>query len=184
MAERKWKSDAEREYHLSEVARLYLQGKYQSEIALAREVNQSQISRDLEELQQRWRESGLRDISLIINEQLAKIDFLEREASAAWERSKMDKEVSFSEKNDTSLSVVTDQSSASNKPAQVRTKTYIRREGQTGNPSYFSTLQWCIDQRCKILGLLAPTRSISLDVTNMSDDELRAIAAGKRPSNR
>lgn len=174
MAQRKHRDQKEREFHLAEVARLYLQGKYQSEIATARSVTQSSISKDLKVLQERWRRSADRDFNAAKQEQLAKIDLLEREAYAAWERSKLDKETTFSEQNNTqpAMSFLDDKeessaddeaegdgkakSARSRKQAQVRTKTYLRREGQTGNPAYLDKLQWCIEQRCKILGLYAP----------------------------
>ncbi len=158
MAERKHKDPRERAFHLSEVARLYLQGKRQNEIAMSRQVTQSQISKDLKLLQAMWMESAQRDFDTVKQEQLAKIDHLEREAWAAWERSLQDKEVTFTEQANASpaaalLTGLPEDDKPVLKPGSTRTKTYIRKEGQTGNTAYLAQVQWCIEQRCKIFAL-------------------------------
>lgn len=143
---------------MTEIARLYLQGKTQNEIALARGVTQGQISKDLKKLQELWMASALRDFDAVKQEQLAKIDHLEREAWAAWERSLLDKEVTFTEQANASptaalLAGLPEDDKPVLKKGSVRTKTYIRKEGQTGNTAYLAQVQWCIEQRCKLFNL-------------------------------
>ena len=172
MAQRKHKTVREREYHLSEVARLYLEGKYQSEIAIARAGAQQQISQDLQIIQARWRESALRDFDALKQEQLAKIDHAEREAWAAWYRSQEDKEVVYSEEGGTSTAIpappdnkaltVEDVeafvATLSKKPPKTSSKQYTRREGQVGDPRFLDMALKCVERRCKLLGLDMPQR--------------------------
>ncbi len=69
------------------VADLYLQGWSQTTIAEHVGVNQSTISHDLKALQEKWQEAASRDIDLARAIELQKLDRVEREAWAAWERS-------------------------------------------------------------------------------------------------
>ena len=32
----------------------------------------------------------------------------------------------------------------------------MRRRGQAGDPAFLAGVQWCIGQRCKILGIISP----------------------------
>lgn len=70
------------------VAGRYLHGATQWEIANALEVTQSCVSKDLKAIQAEWLASSVRDFDAIKAEQLAKVDSIEREHWAAWERSK------------------------------------------------------------------------------------------------
>jgi hypothetical protein len=40
-----------------------------------------------------------------------------------------------------------------------RRRAAIRKEQQYGDPRYMASVQWCIQQRCRILGLNAPTET-------------------------
>ena len=164
MARKKAETKAEKEARLATVSRMYLRGRYQHEIAAATGVTQQQISYDLKTLMDRWKESGIRDLDAYKNEQLQKIDELERESWEEWYRSKNEREISVTEKFTSEPGVVAADgqvvrdTGAKNKP-EMKTRAQLRREGQTGNTSYTATIQWCIEQRCKILGLEAPRRT-------------------------
>ena len=133
------------------IADFYLQGWLQADIAQEVGLSQPTISRDLKALQKAWLKSALIDFDAAKAKELAKVDRLEREYWAAWEASKKDKETQTTEKI---------------KSTTLRSKAQIRREGQVGNPSFLVGVQWCIERRCKILGLDAPT---GIDLTNRGE---------------
>ena len=125
---------------------LYLQGWLQAEIAEKVGLNQSTISRDLKALHKEWLESALNDYDQAKANELAKVDKLERTYWVAWERSCEDAE--------------TVQMVGGSEKADKITKT---RKGQVGDPRFLQGVQWCIERRCKILGIDAPTKR---DVTS------------------
>lgn len=136
------RTKVQRERDLADIAQMYLQGKTQVEIAEKLEISQQQVSYDLKILQDRWRKAALRDLDTAKAEQLAKIDELEREYWRAWEESKETYESSVTEK------VTAGETS--------RLKAYLRKEDRVGDPRYLAGVQWCIERRCKLLGLDAP----------------------------
>lgn len=157
------RTPVQRERDLADLAALYLQGKTQVEIAERLEVSQQQVSYDLKILQKRWQKSALRDLDAAKAEQLAKIDEMEREAWRSWELSKETYEQTVTEK------VTTGEA--------ARLKAYMKKEDRIGDPRYLQVVQWCINKRCEILGLNAPTRGVTLNLTrdelaSMPDDEL------------
>ena len=70
------------------VAELYLQGWQQDAIAKELTIRQPMVSEDLAKIRQAWRESAIRDFDAARDLELARLDRIEREAWAAWERSK------------------------------------------------------------------------------------------------
>ena len=133
--------DFEREERLPKVAAMYVRGKVQADIAKELGVSRQTVTDDLAIIRTRWRESEIRDFDSLRSEQLAKVDTVEAEYWVEWERSK----------------------------AQATRKTSERRDGvdrasvtvedQTGDPRYLQGVERCIERRCKLLGLDAPTRS-------------------------
>jgi len=130
------------------IADMYLQGKTQADIAEEVGIDQSTVSRDIAALQGAWRESALIDIDEAKARELAKVDRLEREYWDAWERScedvvtvrAMGKQPAKGEKG---------------KPDRV---TRITKK-QDGDPAFLRGVQWCIERRCKIIGVDAPTKT-------------------------
>ena len=142
------RSTVQREKDLEELSLRYLRGEFQSSIAEDMGVSQPTISNDLKTLQARWLKSSLLNVSTWKAEQLAKVDQLEREYWLAWERSQEDAETEVIEK--------IGKADKDGKPTADRIKQNKRKEGQSGNPSFLSGVQWCINKRCEILGLDAP----------------------------
>lgn len=133
----------QREYDLKEISSLYLQGWIQAAIVdhikkiRPYTVTQSTVSRDLKTIQERWLASSVRSFDEARAQELAKLDELERVAWDAYELSK--------------------------EPI-VRRKTAKKVDGQTteatqevslgyGDPRFLDKVSWCIDRRCKLLGL-------------------------------
>lgn len=127
------------------VAKLYLQGWYQADIAKQVGVTQQQVSSDLKALRKEWLASSIRDFDKARDQELFKIDNLEREYWAAWEKSKTDyskksikakgtkKELNQVEKTDTEVIMI-------------------------GNKQFLDGVMTCINKRCEILGLDAPKK--------------------------
>jgi len=136
-----------------DIADLYLQGWTQARITEsinADEDRDYQLSRrmigyDLKALQEAWRESSLIDIDEAKARELAKVDRLEREYWTAWERSRKD------------IVIVTQAGKMPPKGEDGAPDRVTRiTKPQEGNPRFLAGVQWCIDRRCKIIGVDAP----------------------------
>lgn len=127
-----------REHRHRQVAALYLQGKWQTEIAQLVGISQQQVSYDLKLLQKRWYQESIADIDQRKAIELQRIDKIECECWEAYERSKQPREVTVTE--------------ATKGPYATR-KATRRLEGQVGDPRFLERIQKCIDQRCQILGI-------------------------------
>ena len=132
------------------MADLYLQGWLQADIAAELGVDPSTVSRDLKALQAEWLQSALVDFDAAKAAELAKIDRLEREYWHAWKRSCEDAETAT-------------EKFTGNEKSPSRIEKSKRVEGQAGDPRFLTGIQWCIERRCKILGIDAPS---ALDVTS------------------
>jgi hypothetical protein len=128
----------------AEVAHLYLQGWTQAEIGGRLGLSRQQVGYDLGAIREDWQQSTLTDFNARKAEELARIDRLEREYWSAWEASKQERQTSTTEQT-------TDGDGD-------RLRAAIRKVEQTGDPRYLAGVQWCVEQRCKILGLHAPQR--------------------------
>jgi hypothetical protein len=142
-----------------QVADLYLQGWTQAAIAAEVGVTQPTISHDLEKIQKAWREDSIRDFDLRREIELQKIDRVEREAWAAWERS---------QKPDQSAQTYDDTNNR-------RTRRTVRN--RNGDPRYLDIVLKCGVARRELLGLDAPKRmEIETDGPTVSERSARLIA--------
>ncbi|MCC6490691.1 MAG: helix-turn-helix domain-containing protein [Candidatus Hydrogenedentes bacterium] len=140
------RTTAEREADLVLIQDWYVRGDSQRTIAQrlggmrTYSVSHQTICRDIETILDRWRQVMVRNVDKLKAEELAKLNMIEREAWAEWERSRLDKE----RHEETS-----DEEGAS-------TKRVV--EGRLADPRYLEKVQWCINKRCEILGLNAPAK--------------------------
>lgn len=123
------------------IMRLYLQGKWQHEIAADLGMQQEQVSYDLRAIQAVWRDIPQSELSELKAKELARIDELERTYWQAWERSLTPKETTSTAKEGGKL------------------KVGKRSEQRNGNPAFLKGVMDCIDRRCKLLGLDAPLKN-------------------------
>ena len=128
------------------MAELYLQSWSQTAIAEQVGVSQVTIHNDLQAIRKRWLQSQVRDFHEAVVVQLAKIDRLERESWAGWERSKAPRE----------------------KTVMTQGKTGDKRGSKTvqqrdGNARYLAQVERCITARANLLGLNAPTKIAPTD---------------------
>lgn len=145
------------------VSRLYLQGWTQLAIADEVDVDQSTVSRDLDALRQEWRQNAAIDFGEIQARTLASIDLMEAEAWKGWESSRRDREIKTAE------------NSTGRDP---KTKTGMRREGQSGDEGYLRTIQWCLEKRMQILGFELPKK---IALTNPDGTKEYGTEPGSRP---
>ena len=82
------KRKIEIEQRQRQVAELTLKGLTQAEIAGRLSVTQPTVSNDLKAIRAAWRQASLRDFDASYSEQLEMLRLIQREAWAAWERSK------------------------------------------------------------------------------------------------
>jgi hypothetical protein len=127
------------------VASLYLQGKFQAEIAKEVHVDRGTISRDLKAIEAEWAKSGVMDLNVAKARELAKNDEVERQAWGGWERSCKDAET---------MEVTGTSQAGKSKPEKVKKIT----RGQVGDPRFLGIIQECGKRRCEILGLDAPKK--------------------------
>jgi hypothetical protein len=153
-------------------ADLYLQGWLQADIAGFLGISQSTVSNDLKALQAEWLRSALLDFDEAKAREIAKVDRLEREYWAAWERSCEDAETTKQ------------RGAPGEEPGKIKTASVERTvKGQAGDPRFLQGVQWCIDRRCKILGVDAAQRAnmLNIDVSKLTDEQLERIADGEEP---
>ena len=136
----------EREKDLLAISSMYLQGITQAEIGQRLGVSQPQISYDLRVLRKRWLQSSIVNINEVKAKELARVDHLEREYWEAWEKSKSPIKTKGQKKVDGEV-----------------VESTVQGETGTGDPRYLSGVQWCINKRCEVLGLDAPSKT---DITS------------------
>ena len=130
------------------IADLYLQGETQTNIAVLVKLSRPTVTRDLAALRDEWRASALIDIDEAKARSLAKVDRLEREYWTAWARSCEDAETVRMEGKPTG-------EGEEGAPEKV-VKT---SKGQAGDPRFLAGVMTCIERRCKIIGVDAPTKN-------------------------
>lgn len=140
----------QREHDLLTISRRYLAGDIQVDIAHDLGLSQQQISYDIKALQRRWLDSAVSNIDEAKARELAKVDNLELEYWQAWKRSQEDAET-VKQKG---TPVNTPDGESKIKTADIEKTT----KGQAGDPRFLQGVQWCIERRCKILGVDAPDK--------------------------
>jgi hypothetical protein len=155
-----YRTDEERERDLVIVARMYVRGKSQHEMALElnklyvdRHISKKTIHQDLEYIQKSWWQSTLFDFNAAKAKELARIDETEREAWDAWDRSK-EKHVKIEyEISDDQVPFSVD------KIADVKRKKKRKMiEATVGDIKYLEMVERMIKMRCEILGLFEAKR--------------------------
>lgn len=136
------------------VAQLYVQGIPQYQIAEQCAVHPGQVSRDLTAIRAEWLQSSLLNYDARKAQELARIDQLETEAWAAWERSKQPKE-----KRRVKTTKGLGRSGEGKRDDAERTE-----EARDGNPKFLAEVRACVELRGKIVGLLPTKERDPLDV--------------------
>lgn len=139
------------------IAALYLQGRYQFQIAASLSISQQLVSRELSTIQRLWLHSTIRDFDAAKAQELAKLDAAEREYWEGWRRSCQDAEQSIMEASDTP-------------EGGRRHKVVTRKQGQSGDPRFLDGVLRCIEKRCDILGIstaATATKELAAGLTSL-----------------
>jgi hypothetical protein len=149
------------------VAELYVKGWFQTAIARELAMSQPTVCQDLQAIRKQWRESAIRDFDAARELELQKLDRVEREAWAAWERSQQPAQ----------SAVVSGDGAGQHTHKSLHT--------QHGDLRALDTVLKCNAARRSMLGLDAPTRiapvmpdgrePFRLAVAHLSVSELRAL---------
>lgn len=162
----------QRERDLVILSERYLSGIPQYEIARQLKVTQQTVSNDLKELQSRWLASSLVNIDEVKARELAKIDYLERVYWEGYERS-----IRVEETTTVRASGAVRQVPGSDTQfIQEKDATTIKTQhSRDGNTSYLQGVQWCIDRRCKLLGIDAPTKLTATSIDGKTEVPIGVI---------
>ena len=139
------------------IAELYLRGRKQWEIGQELGLSQQMVSYELGIIRKQWMESAVRDFDEAKGRELDRIDHLEREAWDAWERSKRFRVTTVNGMEEKQAGPVGDGAEAGSR-TETKLREETRKTDQVGDPRFLEKVAWCIDQRCKILGLHAALR--------------------------
>jgi hypothetical protein len=196
----------------AEIARRYLQGETQAAIAATLSVSREQVKYDLGEIRKEWLSSSIRDFDEAKAAELAKIDHLESIAWDAWFRSGgshtilTEKAVairpanwnpnSATQKRTRRADIELEDDDDPRGPADgilgFNVESTEKTELLVGDERFLGRVAWCIDRRCKVFGVDAPTKIAPTDPTGESEyhgdvmskvlGALDRIAATKRPT--
>lgn len=139
------------------VAKLYLEGNTQSNIAVSLEVSKGVIAGDLAFIRKEWLSEILTDFNEMKARELAKIDNLEAEAWEAWRKSC--EPVTTTRKRTESIREHLKKGKGRTKgghvlvPIRFHEETTVR-DGGTGDPRFLEQVSWCIETRLRIANLL------------------------------
>lgn len=117
------------------VARLYLQGSTQVEIARELDISQATISSDLNAIRKEWMAQRIEDVDELLLEEFQRLKQVFRDASTGWEQSQLPVETT----------------KISQSPLGKTVEKSIRQ--QHGDPRYLQTMQRLLETTMKLFGL-------------------------------
>lgn len=150
--------DAKREKRRRDVAALILEGRTLTEISSTLGISVGCAWNDITYARKLWREETIQDVATERDQELSKLEAIEREALKGWMRSQ-ENAVAIQEKD--------------TPDGQETTKT---TKGQAGDHGFLGKIIDCHTRRCKILGLEAPTKIADTDKdgNDLTPDQHRA----------
>ncbi|HEY1292767.1 MAG TPA: hypothetical protein VGJ60_06810 [Chloroflexota bacterium] len=133
----------QREKDFARTEELHLRGYTAPEIASEMGVSPEQIRQDLKKIAQQYAQSTLRNYDVDLNQQLRKLDLLERSAWRFLGQSEQDREIT-----------VRRQRSRSGEDGETTVReASTRTEQRDPDSRYMTVIQWCIAERNRLLGL-------------------------------
>lgn len=155
-----------RELYKQKVIELYTKGHSMARIAeLCEEIFlkpfayttiQTYIHQELE----KWQTEKARMMQDHKSHELARINTIEVEAWAGWQRS-LEAVVTVTEKR-----LPPSKASKTQKAGQLK-EVITTTKPSNGDPRFLDTVKWCVEQRCKILGFEAPQKASELPDKNL-----------------
>ncbi len=131
------------------VAEMYLRNWSQWEIANHFGLSQNTIQDDLKVIQSVWQQKMVESFDEHKRRELAKIDNLERVANEAYIRSM-------------GIRKTVTKTSGSN-GEYTKDEMKIVREKLLGDPRWMDQIKWCIEMRCKILGITKESKDVQVN---------------------
>lgn len=131
------------------------------------QLSDSQVAIDIRKVEEQWRLKLEADVNRHRATMLAKLDTLEGEYWAAWERSKRERTESrvkqwLPKGNPTAEEMA---------HAQVTERSSVR-EMRDGNPAFLAGVERVLDQRARLLGLYAPNQlDVELKIRQIAESE-------------
>lgn len=161
----------------------YLKGESQYHMAQRLGVTEQTVWYDLQDLRKQWA-NKYKDLEQQKMEELAKLDNLERELWDAWERSKADREMVTTEyvpAQGSGSSGAASQGGAAGSVGMGAIREVVQKSGQTGDPRFLSEITKIIGIRCKVLGLEAPTKILSITIRwdLLTEEQMNRLAGGE-----
>jgi len=129
------RSESERIRDRKLIARHYIHGLTQEEIAEKVGCSQATVSRDLSYLHKQWEADAAEDFNKLKGRELAQVNELARTYWSAWEESKVDTTIRGGAEDDN---------------PQI-----TQREG-AGDPTFLAGVERCVRMRVELLGLNSP----------------------------
>lgn len=163
-----------------EIAKLYLQGMTQASIAEKLNLSPQTVSRDIRLITKEWTKVASLDLGKARQKELARIDALELEYWAEWERSKEETKSQTAKRVSRGPDKAKGGQSEKDKtPAEslLESTAIVKTEERLGNPVYLAGIQRCIEIRVKLLGLNVPEKveNYNFDFSKLSDEELNQL---------
>lgn len=150
------RTEAERTRDLPEIARLYLRGMSQRDIAetlsagRAYSLTRQTIANDLEGIRAEWMEDATSNYDQHVARELARIDKLELTYWDAWDRSTKE------ETTKGGKTVTTPATRPGAAPVVTRQEGTVKTKTLVGDPAFLRGVENCIKLRMDLLGLAAP----------------------------
>lgn len=134
------------------VAELYLRGKSQRMIAEDVGFSVATVNRDLNYIQDRWKESALVDMDRAMARQLARLQQIEDELWEAWHKSKEDRETTKRKRKQV---VAQGQDGEIQVEADTPTEVQMQRKTKAsyGDTQIMNQIMKVVDRRTRLLGL-------------------------------
>jgi hypothetical protein len=159
----------ERREHLNLVAELYGQGKSYREMAkLTGRASIGAIAYDIKELLAEWREQRVSSVEQARLDELARLDWLEAEATEAWIRSQDDDSEQTLKTNPVQQ--------ADGKFKDEPISRTLKTKKKPGDAKFLDVIGKCIETRCKIWGLLQTDRGDTNILINANGQQQQDIA--------
>lgn len=153
------------------VGRLYLRGYGVDEIASLTGLGERMVQSEITALRKGWTQRVQLDVQTATFQELDRIAALERDAHDGWMRSLG--QVNVETKQATTAS-----------SGQVNRATVRNAGNRDGNPVFLARMAWCVEQRCKLLGLEKPVavevRGTFVEIAMGIDWNLLGIRGGAR----
>ncbi len=133
------------------IAERYRDGMRLHEIAKEVSVSRQTVWSDLRWIHEQLLQGSLTDYRERLVRELQQLDWLESEATQAWEQSKLDAQshrVTSEKRLDADKQLV----------GVEHVKTQATKKGQCGDPRFLSQIADCVNKRCKLFGLYAPEK--------------------------